>query len=652
MKDSNNRLHSLSRVRNVSDEMDTVAFSKRHESRRAYDVLMEAQGYWLKMDRFRRDRERNKRYCYGDQWGDLVTVEGKTMTEEEYIKSQGNVPLKTNLIRRLVRNVLGVYRSQSKEPTCTSRDLDEQKYGETMSTILQYNMQLNRMSDVYARSMEEFLISGFVAHRVWYGWANEKLDCWVSPVDPTSFFIDCNMRDSRGWDISCIGEFHDIDFKELVNKYAHSPEDYARLSDIYGHARDRHMLTQTAEDFGFRHSYSYDFLCPLDPSRCRVIEVWRKEGKPRWRCHDYNTGEVYKINVEDKAEMVDAVNAERIARGLMAGMSQDDIPLIEATWFMDSYWYHYHLSPFGDILEEGESPYDHKGHPYAFKVYPFVDGEIHSFVGDVVDQQRYTNRLYTMWDWIMRASAKGVLLVPEEAIGDMDLEEIADEWSRFNGVITVKTKNGVALPQQIANNSTNIGIAELLSMQLKMFEDISGVHGSLQGRSSVSGTSGTLYAQQAQNATMSLLDLLDSFSDFVTDEAYKVVKNIQQYYDDKQIINIAGTNAVAVADPEKIRDVEWDISIVESTATPAYRQHANDFLMQIWAAGQITLEQMLEHGDFPFADELLQSIQRQKEEMQQQGQVQQGVSPELLQQAQQGADKNAVNQAQQMLQRS
>ena len=101
------------------------------------------------------------------------------MTEEEYIKSQGNVPLKNNLIRRLVRSVLGVYRSQSKEPTCTARDRDEQKLGETMSTILQCNMQLNRMPDVYARSMEEFLISGFIVHRKSYGWRNGKEDCWI-----------------------------------------------------------------------------------------------------------------------------------------------------------------------------------------------------------------------------------------------------------------------------------------------------------------------------------------------------------------------------------------------------------------------------------------------------------------------------------------
>ena len=101
--------------------MDSIAASKAWGDRRAFSVLMEAQQYWDNMSRFRLDRERNKRYAYGDQWKDIITVDGVQMTEEEYIKSQGNVPLKNNLIRRLVRNVLGVYRSQAKEATNRSK---------------------------------------------------------------------------------------------------------------------------------------------------------------------------------------------------------------------------------------------------------------------------------------------------------------------------------------------------------------------------------------------------------------------------------------------------------------------------------------------------------------------------------------------------
>lgn len=646
--DRREKLIPLSRITQDGrdEEMDSVAFrSHVFGSRRAFDILMEAQHYWNQMEQFRKDRQRSKRYTYGKQWDDKICIDGKTMTEEEYIKQQGNVPLKNNLIRRLVRNVLGVYRSQSKEPTCTARDRDEQKLGETMSTILQCNMQLNRMSELYARTMEEFLISGFIVHRKSYGWRNGKEDCWTDYVQPNNFFIDNNMRDFRGWDVGFLGEIHDVSFGQLCEQFAETPSDYQKLKNIYQWATSRRFLVSFAERFGYSRLDNYDFLFTNDPGRCRVIEVWRKEQKPRYRCHDYLNGDIYKIDENDYENEVTLVNKQRMQAAEASGMPADEVPLVKATWFMDDYWYFYYLSPFGDVLKEGETPFEHGSHPYVFKAYPFIDGEIHSFVSDVIDQQRYTNRLITLYDWIMRASAKGVLLIPEDSLPDgTSIEDIAESWAEFNGVIVFKPSKSGHLPQQIANNSTNIGITELLNLQLKFFEDISGVNGALQGKPGYSGTSAALYNQQTQNATTSLLDMLECFSYFVIDGAYKDVKNMQQFYDGKRVFNIAGRSGEQIEyDPKKIRDVEFDLSITESTTTPAYRQLANDVLMQLWQANAISVEQLLEHGNFPFADDLLQSIQSQKEQLQQ-GQLPQGVSPQVMQQAQQGANMQAVGQ--------
>lgn len=626
--------------------MDSVARMKREfadDRTRGMLILQEAQNYYYGMHRFREERERNKRYNYGDQWGDIVEVDGVRMTEEEYIKRQGNVPLKTNLIRRLVRSVIGVYRSQSTEPTCIARDRAEQKDAETMSTVLQYNMQLNRMAELYARSLEEYLISGLVVHRKWYGWRNDKMDCWTDYVQPNNLILDGNMRDFRAWDCAFIGEIHDESFESLCEQLASSPSDYKKLAEIYKQARDFGHNVHSWEDFGFpKDTLNIDFLTPRDHSRCRVIEVWRKESRPRYRCHDYNNGDIFKIDEKDYQQMVVEENARRLAQGLSVGMEKDDIPFIKAEWFMDSCWYFYYLSPFGDILSEGETPYEHKGHPYVFKAYPFIDGEIHSFVNDVIDQQRYTNRLITLNDWVVRASAKGVLMVPEDCLGDMDPQEFADEWTKFNGVVVYKPSKSGNTPQQVSNNSTNIGMQDMLAMQLKFFEEISGVQGSLQGKPGFSGQAASLYAQQTQNATTSLLDILESFNEFIRDAAYKDVKNIQQFYDQKRVFNISGSSAKdAVYDPEKIRDVEFDMSIVPSQSTPAYRAVANEFLMALFNAQAINVEQLLEAGDFPFADQLLQSIRVQKEQMEN-GQTPQGISPEVMQQVQAQANPQVM----------
>ena len=635
------KLHRLSRVRMPKgrESMDSVERAKAinsEERQRGHAILMEAEGHYMAAYKFRKERDRNKRYHYGDQWSDIICVDGVRMTEEDYIKKQGNVPLKNNLIRRLTKNVIGSFRDQQSEPSCFARDRDEQQEAETLSTLLQYNRQLNHMGELEARTMEEFLIGGLVAHHKTFGWRNDRLDCWTDYVQPNSFIPDVNMRDFRGWDCSIVGMIHDYDFNSLCAQFAHTPSDYNKLVEIYGQARDIKSGVFNWNSFGIGQKQGYDdFLIPNDPCLCRVIEVWKKENKPRCRCHDWNNGEVFKVDLEDYNTMVKAENERRRMQGLANGIPEEDIPYIEPKWFMDSYWYYYFLSPMGDILKEGETPYAHKGHPFVFKGYPFIDGEIHSFVADVIDQQRYTNRLIMLEDFIIKASAKGALLVPEDCLEGRDPHEFADSWAKFDSVIVYTPSKSGHVPEQVTANSTNIGVHELLSLQLKFFEDISGVNGAMQGKASFAGESGSHAQAMMQSAATSLVDIFESFADFQQEAAYKDVKNIQQCYDEKKVIDIVGRTAKGVpVSPSKVLNIEVDVSIAPSRKTPVYRALANDFYMKLFESHAIDVEQLLESvSDIPGADELLQSIRSNRQQAEQ-GQMPQGVSPELIQQVQ------------------
>ncbi len=628
MSRSNSKMRPLSSILIVDTtikEKTSAAlpneWSKQADKTRGLDIINEAQNYWYRMTSFRRRRQRCKDYAYGKQWGDVVCIDGEKMTEEEYITRQGRTPLKNNLIRRLITQIIGVFRNQAKEPICTARDREEQRLGETMTVLLQYNMQVNNMTELLARSLEEFLISGLIVHSKRFKVRDGKADCWTEYVNPNNIIIDTNMKDFRAWDLSFIGEIHDLSRDELVAQFARTPEDLDTLTNIYALQNDQRQFSAwLADEFGERAKIDPSFFAPLVSGIYRVFEIWRKESKPRYRVFDPLKGEVYKIEEADYAIMVEAVNLKRIEEATLMGYELSDTPLLRSEWFIDTVWWYYYITPFGDILREGESPYEHKSYPYVIKPYPFIDGEIHSLTANIIDQQRYINRLIILYDWILSSSAKGVLMFPEEALpSGMSLEDIADEWSRFNGVITIKAKPGTPLPQQISNNSTNIGINELLGMQMRLFEDISGVHGALQGKPGNSGMSAALYAQQVQQSSTNLIDILDSFSSFIVEGAHKDVKNIQQFYNADKIRYIAGRKAKLInSHPEEVKDIDFDLSISEGTNTPVFRQLANDFLMQIWGAGQITLEQLLEHGDFPFADDLLQSVRAQQEEQKEQ----------------------------------
>lgn len=629
------RFRALSKIMPQSDKIDSLKESGLGDAHHNMDILLRAQNCWDNMSSFRRERDRCKRFTFGDQLSDRVKLpDGRVVTEEEYIIEQGSVPLKNNLIGRLVQSVVGVYRSQVKEPICVARDRDEQKIGETMSSTLQYNNQLNRITEIQSLLLKEMCIGGVPVAKEVFGWKDSKLDCWTEIVPLNDFFVDGSAKDIRGWDVTIIGQVHNISFETVCREFASNKEEYNLLSHEYSLAKNKKAMMDTMAVFGKSRLSDCDFLLSSDMTRCRVIEVWTKEQKERYHVHDPNNGDIYKIETEEYEDKVVKENAERRRKCLQAGMAEKDIPLLRAEWFIDDYWYFRYLTPTGLVLKEGETPYQHKSHPFLYRIFPGIDAEAHSFVGNVIDQQKYTNKLITTSDFMIRASSKGLLYVPLEALEGTGLspEDVAAVWSTPNGVLCL---NGKAEPKQITNQVTNIGIGDMLNLQMKFFEDISGVNGALQGKPGYSGMSGALYAQQTQNATTSLLDLLDTFSAFCIDIAYKKIKNIQQFYDSKRVINIAGNSArTIIYDPEKISDVEFDISIVDSTSTPAYRQIANEFLMQLWQAKAISIEQLLSVGHFPFGDELLQALNSQKEQIES-GEQPSGLPPELINKVQQ-----------------
>lgn len=619
--------------------------------------LLKYRDMYDRLFEYRETRRRNLNYTFGKQWSDLMqdpdSPYTKYITEEEHIKRQGKVPLKNNLIRRLTKSVLGTFRGNRTEPMAVARDRDELKLAEMMSIAMQYVYQNNDLWEKDARALEEFLISGLSIQMVRYCWWREKqiYDVKIVNENPSRIFFNADMSDPDGEDLRVVGAIRDMHISSVLSEFAKSPQEAARIRNIYRFV-DENLMTQYAA-FSSQRFREGDFFIPVENSMCRVIDVWTLESRERLRVHDLFEAETYVVEMWDKPKL-EAINKKRMAEFTAAGVSPDDVPLIQWEYFIDEFWCFQSLAPTGETLFAAETPFEHKSHPFVLKAYPMIDGEIHSFVEDVIDQQRYINRLITLLDFIMGSSAKGVLVFPEEMLGDMDRKEVLEEWVKFNGVIFAKTKGlepGVK-PEQISANATNIGAHELLALQLKLMDDISGVHGALQGKQAGSGTSGALYAQEAQNAATNLMDILDTFSSLRKNRDYKMMMTIQQYYDSPRYINIAGKDYSEEGkyyDPEKVRNAKFDVVITESPATTAYRAVMNDFLMELFKAQAIDVKMLLENTTYPFADRVLASIQRHEQAMEAKQAGQPGapgmeIPPELLQQANPQA-MGLINQA-------
>lgn len=591
-------------------------------------LLIRCETLWNNLYEFREQRARAMRFTYGDQWGDYITVNGITMKQRDYVAQQGNVALQSNQIATKVNTIAGLMVKEQNEPVCYARDRKEQQYGELLTQALLANCNKNKMNILYINAMEEFIIGGLTIMRESYDWMNGREDSWTDIVNPNYFFFDSTMKDPRFWDASLMGEIHDVSFNELCAKFVKSESDYDLLKDIYTNEASVFVDNDIVDATKKHDLITLDFRTPIDRSLCRVYEVWTKEARPRIRIHDTSRGTLEKINADDveARKWIKQTNDSRTILARNAGW--DSAPLIETEFFIDTYWHCKFLAPDGSILWEGESEYPDRLHPYSICATPFTDGRISGYISDAIDHNLAINRAITLHDWIIRAQVKGVTMVPKALVpDDMSYDEFASQWTSIDGLIFYEAKPGVPAPQVFHGSAINFDAARMVEMYKKLMEDSTAASGALQGKTPYSGTSAALYAQQTANSSTPIASLMTKFHSFMEDVSTKKAKNIAAFYDEARFESIAGS-IDGIFDVEnlnlnEVADIEFDLNVKESTETPVYRMISNDYLMQFFQAGAISIEDLLEFGTFPFADKMLQNIQARQAEMQaaQQGQL-------------------------------
>lgn len=616
-------------------------------------LLFECQAAWDSLSDFRYRRERARKYYRGDQWHEVIIdpdkTDGSTIKEEDYIKNQGKIPLKQNIMRQLGKNIIGQYRQNPSKSVVIARNRSEAKKGEMLTNVLQFVHDVNRTRKLDARLLEEKMLSGASIQKIQfhkYHPISYQPEVFINNVSTSRFFCNTDVADSRLTDLHLIGEIIDDNIDDVISNFAKNKEDEEKIRDWYVHKSE--WMTFSAEGFSPEIIDNLDFFNTSEPHKVRLYEIWQL--KYAWRIYAHDTLHGTYGLVDYTMKEINGFNDERVQAAIEQGADPETVPLIKAKGKHEGVWVVKYLTPWGQTLYETETPYLHGSHPYAIDLYPMLDGEVWGLMEDIIDQQRYINRLICLHDFIMGASAKGVLIIAEESVEDAaQYEEVVDQWSKFNGVIKLKMKPGVPVPQQIAANSVNIGISELLALQMKLIQEISGVSSAVQGQGTKAGTPSSLYAQQAQNSMTNIADFMESFNEFKKDRDFKVIKIIQQFYQEKKFVAIAGSDyndEASIYDPMEVKEIEFDVVVSQGIDTPTYRQVMDDTLMNLLSGQMIDIKMFLENSSLPFADKLLTSINQRQEELAK-GQV----SPEILQQIQQGA-QGANPQATQLFNRA
>ena len=609
---------------------------------------------WDAMDYLRKEHSRNLRYKNGDQWSDTVPDPDhphRTIREDALISRSGKVPLKHNYIQQYIRNIHGQLLSSPTQTVVYARSRDDQPLGEMLTNALQACHQLNRIRKIDINVVEELCLTGIACAKVRYGYWSTKnrTDGKIDLVNINRLFFNADIEDPRLTDIRRIGELHDYTFDDLVRNFATCREDVQALREIYGICHDHTKLENLYENHASRLQ-NLNFLYTNDLGKYRVIEVWERLGRWVLYIHDYADG-TEEIYTELTMQEVEAINASRIEQGMAAGIAPDTVKLIYAREQYEYYWRVKYLTPNGYCIKETESTYAHEEHPYVLAAMPVIDGRFKAVLSDVIDIQRYINRLLTLLDFIIGASAKGLLMVPQECIpDDMDIQDFAREYVKTNGVILIKKGAYDKLPKQISMNGTNIGAWEMFAQEMNIMQQISGLNGAVQGQVPRANTPSSLYAQQAQNSMMNFVVLFENYNMFCEERDEKLLKVLMQYYTTRRYIGTNGKTAGEMAkfyEPEMAQKIEdFNLTAAKSNDTPVFRQMTDDLLMKLLESGRIPLEIFLNNCSLPGADKLLAEVKSFNEQAAA-GQI----DPEALTQLQQAAQQNADPNAMAMMQR-
>ena len=445
-------------------------------------MLATAHKAWLAAANLRQRRTRNKRFTYGSQLDDPVMADdGSITTEGEALRQAGKQPLTNNLIRQLVKSVVGRFR----------RDIAQSDRAWPSAEAKRLH-QVNMLDELDARLLEEFLISGCCIQKIEPQRILNTVDLRVSNVSVNRFFSNA-FSDPRAFDCTLIGEIHDMTIAEIIMRLCGADRSRAHwIRNIYSAENAAQRVNDISSRIGIAADDNLSFFYPRN-GKCRIYEIWTLETREVLRCHDRSTARIFFLPTD---------TCQKSLRG------------IDVNWDIMQLWHCRWITPMGDVVAEYDSPFAHAEQPYIVKFYPLTDGEVHSFVEDVIDQQKYVNRLISLVDNIMNSSAKGVLLYPADALPPgFSWQDIARLWHRPNAVIPFDSTLQ-RMPQQVVNNGSDVGAYQLLSLEMKLFDEISGVSGALQGREVSASTGSALYERQTENAIIALADIFDTFRSF------------------------------------------------------------------------------------------------------------------------------------------
>lgn len=603
---------------------NTIDKYRRNQSENLKE-LERWRSYWENLYDFRKRYLVNSDYNRGRQLSRyVIDVNGKKKRQVDIVRENGKTPIVVNVIREVVRAILGQYRNNPSRTTVYTKK-DTKDEGERMTLALHSALDLNDFREIDAQQLETYLLSGAAFSRIntKYYPSTQQYDIVIDNVNPCFMFFNTDIRDLRGNDLSLIGEIVECTVEDAIHAYATTYEEALAMEQLFDYVAEDGTV-RDGKGLSGDIVRNTDFYTTSSPDRIKLYIGWMKKNRFVVYVKDPIDGTRDTVKGDYKAVINDIKkhNAERYDFLVNNGLTEDEAEasLLKYDIVNEEYWEYKVLTDKGECLKEGESPFAHKMHPYTILLRPLINGEVWGIVEDLIDIQDVINQNFMVMKWMVEQSAKGLLVIDKKTMMDSgyDINDIAKSWTEVGGVLALDLKPGIPMPAEI-NSAANRNVQDLLNMSLQLIDKVSGVSQAMRGESAPSGTAASLYAQQSQNSSLNILNAMRCFDDFIKNRDDKVLRVIMETYETGRYIDVYNDSVMEGTqtwDAESVKDMPFRLSLVRGQDTPQYSFIVEDELMKLFQSGAIDVKTYLSTSPLPYAKDILNKLEKNLQQAQ------------------------------------
>ena len=258
---------------------------------------------------------------------------------------------------------------------------------------------------------------------------------------------------------------------------------------------------------------------------------------------------------------------------------------------------------WGQILEEGKTPYKDRSYPYVPYVSRMLQDDPESIMGIVRNlwdpQDEYNKRYSNLLAHVNSSTHSGWLNRKTGGANTSQLEQIGSA----PGVVV---EYGAIPPSQIHPVEMSQGHFSMINISQGQFPRITGINAEMMGEGSQKTVSGRAIKARQQGGSVILKPRLFNFDEAQLDCTYMLLSRIQQYYPPAKLKRIIGLNDLAnVSQPgmvgtftnpndgspmtddqivqllTNLGDTRFDLAIKQAAASPTERQSAFERAVQL-----------------------------------------------------------------------